>query len=226
MQAEIGQPTLAAPVLSATTARTNGELVAEAARLGYLNGRVLDPTYGRGKWWTDYQPDELVWHTDRHPDGTPTGFDFRDIPHPDATFDTVAWDPPYVPPGGRSTSTVPDFHDRFGLADTPGSPEAQHAYNMDGAREAARVLRPGGYLLWKCMDYVHWMRYYPVTAWVERDAAGLGLETADKFVHLSGTGPQPLLNRDGTARVQRHSRRNWSMLIVFRKTAVPPPTLF
>jgi hypothetical protein len=45
----------------------------------------------------------------------------------------------------------------------------------------------------------------------------LGLEQVDEFVHASGTGPQPTVNLDGSPRLQVHSRRAHSFLVVFRK---------
>jgi hypothetical protein len=107
-------------VLAATRWRTNADLIADCARLGYLDGHVLDPTYGKGNWWTKWRPEKFTTH-----DLDPTkgdGVDFRALPEPDGTFDSVAFDPGYVSPGGRETSTIKEMHAAYGMADTPRNP--------------------------------------------------------------------------------------------------------
>ena len=54
-------------VLAACAWPTNADLVVDLVRLGYLKpeDRVLDPTWGRGKWWTKWEPAELTKH-DKH----------------------------------------------------------------------------------------------------------------------------------------------------------------
>lgn len=74
--------------------RSNAELIARGVvPLGFLRpqDRVLDPTYGKGVWWRDWQPNELICH-----DIDGDGVDFRQLPHGDKCFDAVAFDPPYV----------------------------------------------------------------------------------------------------------------------------------
>ena len=103
---------MTAPVLAADSYATNGHLIAAVAQLGYLTleDHVLDPTYERGIWWQEWRPRQLSTHH-RAVDGT----DFRHLPYPDATFDAIAFDPPYVCPGGRKTSTVKPMHERYGM---------------------------------------------------------------------------------------------------------------
>jgi hypothetical protein len=70
---------------------TNGHLIADAAKLHISpDAVVLDPTYGRGTWWTVFRPAHLIAH-DLHLDGV----DFRALPEPDDAVDVVAFDPPY-----------------------------------------------------------------------------------------------------------------------------------
>src|SRR5579862_4447487 len=94
---------MSSPVLAAYHWQTNGHLIADCHRLGYLldDDHVLDPTYGRGAWWKVWRPEKLTAHT-RAVDGS----DFRHLPYPDGAFDTIAYDPPYVAKGGRSTSGI------------------------------------------------------------------------------------------------------------------------
>lgn len=81
-------------IFAATPWRNNAELIRDIAELGYIkkDDYTLDPTYGRGKWWDLWRPDNLVIH-DLY---TVDGVDFRELPEADGTFDVVAYDPPYV----------------------------------------------------------------------------------------------------------------------------------
>jgi hypothetical protein len=142
---------------------TNAELIEDVAAFGWLRStdHVLDPTFGKGVWWRRWRPDRLTTHY-RAEDGT----DFRHLDYPDATFAAVAYDPPYVCPGGIKTSTVQDFHDSFGMAegrDTErmfSNPAELQAVIDAGTSEMWRLVRPaetldrGGIVLVKCQNYV------------------------------------------------------------------------
>lgn len=205
---------MSSPVMAAITCRTNGELIANVSQLYPLGPVVLDPTYGRGKWWTRYQPEHLLIH-----DVEIDKVDFRNLPEGDCTVDAVAFDPPYLPQGGRSSSTEPDFLDRFGLVDAPTSPAKLRALIADGLGECFRVVKPGGLVLHKCMNYVSGGRHRPQVHWSITDALECGFWIETQFVHVSGTGPQPKNNRDGTARKVASPRANYSTLLVLRRPA-------
>jgi hypothetical protein len=50
---------------------------------------------------------------------------------------------------------------------------------------------------------------------VAAEAERLGLRFVDRFHHLTGGGPQPADNLDGSPREQRTAREVTSMLLVF-----------
>lgn len=194
-------------VQSVVQSRLNGPLIAAAAQLWIGDDDlVADVTYGRGNFWSDYTPPQLVMH-----DIAIDGVDFRHLPEDDETFDVVVFDPPYIAQGGRSTSTTPDFLDRYGLQDVPKTAPQLMELIAAGIAEASRVLRPQGRLLVKCMDYVNGGRLVLGRHHVVCTALDLGLEQVDEFIHYSGCGPQPVHAR------QLHSRRAHTFLCVFRK---------
>jgi hypothetical protein len=196
-------------VESVVRTRLNGPLLAVAAELWVKpDDVVVDVTYGRGNFWTVYRPVHLVAH-----DLTLDGVDFRRLPEATSSVDVVVFDPPYIAQGGRLTSSVPDFLDRYGLETCPKSVGELEELVADGIAEANRVLRRGGRLLVKCMDYVNGGRLVLGRHHVVSTALGLGMEQVDEFVHHSGTGPQP------GGRRQLHSRRSHSFLCVFAKRA-------
>ncbi len=210
-------------ILAATAWPTNGALLADVHRLGYLRADdvVLDPTYGRGRWWTDWRPAQLIAH-----DLVLDGVDFRRLPEETGTVDVVAFDPPYIAQGGRATSTLAgghdefgrrraDFLDRYGLYDVPKDVAGVIELMAAGIAEFYRVLRPGGLLLVKCMNYVTSGRYRRSAYDVLAHAELLGFTLVDELVHLRRPGPQP--QRD----YQHHARRNYSLLFVLRRDARP-----
>jgi hypothetical protein len=188
---------------------SNGVLIAAVAQLGYLgqpDDIVLDTTYGRGLWWTRYRPEYLV----------ALQGDFRDMDYDTDSIPVVCYDPPYISTGNRETSSVDNLYDRYGLGGLKGWRAIRELID-DGLQECWRVLRPRGYLLVKCMDYVESGRKVWNTFHVAHQGHELGLELVDRFHHLTGGGPQPTTNLDGSPREQKRAREVASMLLVFTK---------
>ena len=197
------------PVLAVTAWADNSAMIEDCVRLGYLKlwDRVLDPTYGRGTWWKRWQPWHLVHPPQAH-------LDFRYLPFRDNMLDAAVFDPPYVSKG-RATAKLGDFDDRYGLAThAPGtkrrSPADIQADMNAGLSELARVVRPGGYILMKCMDYISSGKLWLGVHKTIEHALSIGLEVVDRLEHVHAPGPQP------KGRPQVHARRNHSTLLVFR----------
>lgn len=196
-------------ILAANRWADNAAMIETARDLGYVSGRVLDPTYGRGNWWKNWRPGNLVAH-----DLMTDGVDFRALPE-EGPFDTITFDPPYIPQGGRDTSTVIEaggstFIDRYGLRDVPGTNTELRALIRDGMKSFTRHITRDGVVLVKCMSYVTGGRWRPMPRWIANDAEELGYIQIDELVHLRSPGPQPNHARQLTA------RRNYSMLLIFR----------
>lgn len=189
------------PILGSVIAGTNADLMAAVAPL-YLTGSVLDVTYGRGKWWDRFTPDPFTYH-DLH---THDGVDFRDLPHPDAAFDAVTFDPPYIPQGGTADASLDGFRSGFGLEQrTQAGLDAMIAA---GLAECARVART--WLLVKCMDYVNGGRFTLGHLTILDRARDLGLSPHDLIIHNAGTGPG-----GHNIRTVLRARRAHSTLLVF-----------
>jgi tRNA G10 N-methylase Trm11 len=196
-------------VLAANHWHTNAALILDVVKLGYLRSEwhTLDPTWGRGLWWTLWRPDSLV----RHDKYTLDDVDFTFLPEPDETFDAVAFDPPYVCMGGRKTTTIPEFYDRFGLFDAPKSPALLQELIDAGLAEMHRVVKHKGIVLVKCKDYVSSGKLFLGTHHTLTAALNLGFECLDRFEYIarqSGVQSQA---------AQVHARRNLSTLFVLRR---------
>lgn len=190
---------------------SNGVLIARVAQLGYIQPPVLDMTYGRGGFWTRYRPVD----TEACNGLFPWTGNFLEIPE-DGTFPTVVFDPPYISTGSRATSSVDDLYDRYGLGDLKGWRAIRQLID-EGMSKAHKLLADDGLLLVKCMDYVESGRKVWNTFHVAAQGEALGLQLVDRFHHLTGGGPQPMTNLDGSPREQKRSREVASMLLVFTK---------
>lgn len=196
-------------IYAASFWKNNAELISDLAHIGYLkkDGKTLDPTYGRGKWWTKWKPNELIYH-----DKAIDGVDFRDLPYDDGTFDQVCFDPPYVSIGGRdkSSQSVTEMYQNFGLIDAPSTPKGVQELINSGLSECTRVTKKGGYIFVKCQDYISSGKFWAGTYWTINHAFSIGLTLRDRVEHLSYGRPQP-------HKSQKSMRRNLSTLLVFKK---------
>jgi hypothetical protein len=184
---------------------TNAQLIATIAPI-YFTGSVLDVTYGEGKWWSKFRPTDFTYHDLHKVDGV----DFTNLPHDDRSFDTVCFDPPYVPQGGLSDrQDAVDFRDRFGLLkqSTPWTETKQLL--EDGLTECLRVDRR--FVVAKCSDFTSGGRFHLGHRWMmdAATAAGAG-DPWDLIVHHTGSGP-------GGHNIweQQRARRHHSYLLVF-----------
>lgn len=203
-------------VLAADKWTTNADLIASVAKL-YLKPTdlVVDVTHGKGLFWTKVKPKNLVAHDLDTRKGD--GVSWSDLPEGDGTVDVLVFDPPYVSPGGRKTSTIHEMNDRYGMQMSATSPKGQWLSIVEGLEEAHRVLKKRGLLWFKCMNYISSGRLQRAKAWADIEFDRLGFRVEDEFIHMGHPGPQPQVNLDGTPRRQVHARNNASFLIVARK---------
>ena len=200
-----------APVLAADTWRSNAELIADVAKLGYLKAdyRTLDPTYGLGVFWRRWRPDDLV-ACDLDPAKSPLGrsVDFTNLPWPAGSFSAVVLDPPYKLNG---TPTA-DIDARYGVDEREHWRDRLDLIER-GIAECARVLRPGGTFLLKCADQVCSGQIRWQTDEFSHHAAAVGFRKVDRFDMLGHARPQP------RGRRQVHARGRGSTLLVFERLA-------
>lgn len=189
----------------------NATLIASIAEL-YLTGSVLDVTYGRGMWWRRFKPKVFAGH-----DLTLDGVDFRSLPYEDASWETVCFDPPYIPTRAAKTASPAlkgRFRGSYGLG-TSRNKATLEALVADGLAECSRV--SSRWVLAKCCDYAENAETF-VLGHLSTIAAGerAGLRVHDLIVHGGGEGP-------GGSRIQtpRRTRRTHSYLVVFVKRRRP-----
>lgn len=200
---------MTAEILAIGNRRTNAQLVVDLIALGYINPAkpIYDPTYGLGRWWKIIRPDTLV-ASDLNPELSPHGhsLDFRNLPFPDNTFDSVVFDPPYKLNG---TSQGFGNDESYGVGNTKYvSIHDRHQLIKDGITELARITRR--ILIVKCQDQVSSGKIQWQTRIFTEHAETVGLTLIDSL-HVVGHRKQP------ANRQQCHARRDYSTGLVFSK---------
>lgn len=200
----------------------NSELITDAFALfvDLKKDKVLDPTYGAGNFYNIARPKNLVTHDIRI-----DGFDARTMTLPDGTsphrarsFNVIVLDFPYVSQGGRDTSTIEGMQEAYGMYDAPRTPQQVQELIEEGMTAGCRLLKDGGYLFVKTMNYVSSGKIFDSVRKTKDHAEALGGTLVGEFIFCNGLpGPQPKTNLDGSPRTQVHGRNNWSSLLVFRK---------
>lgn len=193
---------MGADFLRATKWPSNAEMIEDVAVFGYLDGRVLDVTYGEGVFWKRWRPKKLV-ACDVASALSPYGssVDFRDLPWRARSFDSVVIDGPYKLNGTPSESDI-----RYGVH-IPSRWQDRIQLIKDGMNECARVTRK--YMLVKCMDQVAWGHIRWQTRIFADHGESLGFSLEERFDMLVDPRPQK--------KPQRHVRANYSTLLVFEK---------
>lgn len=188
---------------------TNAKMIAEAVvPLGYIEGYVLDATYGpHGGFWRNYQPESLATN-DLNAEAAMFHDDFRALRWARGEFDTVVFDPPYKLVG---TPAMGDMDNRFGTEEEHASLNRDGKLSMirDGAIDCLRVTSK--WLLVKVMDQVEGGRMRWQTDLVTDALCPLGARKVDRFDFLTTPRPQP------GDRGQKTARSNYSTLLVFLK---------
>jgi uncharacterized protein YukE len=195
--------------------RTNADMIADVAKLGYLDGTVFDATFGEGNFWIKFEPSCLITNdlykdADHHVDYTELAVKLGND-----QYDSVVFDPDYKMTGTPSSPAM-DF--AYGT-DKPMRYQDRLA-NIDlGARQCYTLCRR--YLLVKCMDQVVSGNVVWQTDLITRTVESLGGRKVDRFDFVTDPRPQP------EGRRQVHARRNSSTLLVFEKgkaMSYPNPT--
>ena len=188
-------------------ARGNATTMLHCRMLGYLkdDDRVLDSTYGSGSFWSKYRPALLATNDLDPGSAAEMHHDFRTLAQLlPVKFEVVVFDPPYKLNG--TPSGPMDYRYGVGIS-------ARWQDRMALCEQGIVALAPlaSRHLFIKCMDQVvsgqvRWQsRIFADVA----EAQGFVLE--DMLLVPSGR-PQP------TGRTQKHSRRNYSNLLVLRRT--------
>lgn len=188
------------------------QILADIARLHLPDGVIdyhLDATFGKGGFWPTADMGIVRIRSDRMACGNPAQnlrADFTALPFQSGSIESMVLDPPFIHAAGKDSAMGKQF----------GSYPTQFALRLAYRRailEAARVLQPGGVLVFKCQDIVESGKQ----VWNHVDVldrAGLyGLEAIDLFI-LHRARPPMVGHNHGR---QLHARKTHSYFWVFKK---------
>lgn len=190
------------------------EMIRDILRLHVPEGRIdCDPTFSKGAFYNGTGIEAPALRYDIHPqaDGVSCA-DARRLPLPGGAVSCMMLDPPFLATKGRSLEcgTGNRINRRFGVY--PDEKSLHRCY-ADMIREAHRVLKPDGILIFKCQDKVSSGKQYMSHVFVMNAAVEAGFYPKDLFILLA----KNRLVADWQARNQKHARKYHCYFWVFQK---------
>ncbi len=185
----------------------NSVVFADICRLYVPEGSsILDSTYGLGAFYRDIDISKYkLTRNDLYIPGLELQADCRNLPVPDHSYDVFVLDPPYA---HGSVTMKASLARRYGTGREYVSEKAIIQLYKDAAKEAHRILRPGGILILKTQDGIEAGKQY----WKHIELAHLPcFDLIDLFVVVSTK--LPMINRPK----QLHGRKNHSYFMVFQQ---------
>jgi hypothetical protein len=173
---------------------------------------IADVTFGKGVFWRRVPKDIYqVLKTD-----LTTGTDCRKLPYKNESIDCVVFDPPYMHSPGGTAHTDHQNYEGYYRNNKSQSEKKYHEAVLDlyftAAKEAFRVLKPGGIYIVKCQDEVCALKQRLTHVEIINELSTYGFAAEDLFV----------VTRNGKPGVsvmlkQLHARKNHSYFLVFYK---------
>lgn len=176
-----------------------------------------DPTYSKGNFYRNTGITPPRYKFDILPQNEDVQFgDSRNLPLESDSLNSIMFDPPFLATTGKSLRVDNDsnaINKRFGVY--PSEKEL-HRFYVDSLKEAYRVLKKNGILVFKCQDKVSSGKQYMSHVFVANEAVKAGFYPKDLFVLLS----KNRLVADWQVRNQKHSRKFHCYFWVFEKNDI------
>lgn len=197
-----------------TVSNSQREILQNISRL-HLNGQRFqaDLTYGKGGFWSGWdEPEDPT--PEIRVDLDPTGgaslrpnviADIGCLPFPAGTLKSVVVDLPFIHAHGKQSI----IGNRFS---SYPSQKALDNIHHDTARELARVMAPGGLVVWKCQDIIESSKQVWNHLLIHQHCERVGLHAEDLFILFRTRSALIGWNQ----RKQQHARRTHSYFWVFK----------
>ncbi|MBR1685443.1 MAG: hypothetical protein IJ708_09935 [Clostridia bacterium] len=191
------------------------KIIRNILRIHVPDGKIdCDPTFSTGAFYngTGIDRPELRFDIHQQAEGVIEA-DARHLPLEDESISCMMLDPPFLATTGKSLATGEGnrINRRFGVY---SDEKSLHQSYADMLREAYRVLKPEGILIFKCQDKVSSGKQYMSHVFVMDTAVETGFYPKDLFVLLA----KNRLVADWQAKNQKHARKFHSYFWVFQKT--------
>lgn len=178
------------------------------------SGKIdLDPTYSIGNFYknTGVEPPPYKFDIIPQTDEVQYG-DSRSLPIESECLECIMFDPPFLATTGKSLEKQYGnvINKRFGVY--PNEKEL-HQFYIDSIKEAHRILKDHGILIFKCQDKVSSAKQYMSHVFIANEAIKIGFYPKDLFILLA----KNRIIADWQLKNQKHSRKFHSYFWVFEK---------
>lgn len=191
------------------------EIIKWILQLHVPTGKIdCDPTYSIGNFYKNTGIDESIYRFDINPqvEGVKFG-DSRRLPLSDNSINCMMFDPPFLATTGKSLNENNDnniINKRFGVYP---SEQELHQFYIDSLKEAYRILKDKGILIFKCQDKISSGKQYMSHCFIHDEAVKIGFYPKDMFVLLA----KNRLVADWQLKNQKNARKFHSYFWVFEK---------
>lgn len=192
------------------------EIIKNILLLHSSNGHIdVDPTYSKGVFYRNTGIEEPTYKFDIAPTYDDVEYaDSRHIPLKNDSVEVEMFDPPFLATTGKSLSSDSlgnIINKRFGVYPTE---QLLHQFYIDSMKEAYRILKPDGILIFKCQDKVSSNKQYMSHCFIMNEAVKIGFYPKDLFILLS----KQRIVANWQAKNQKNARKYHSYFWVFQKT--------
>lgn len=194
-----------------------GEIINSILALHVPGKRIdCDTTYSKGNFYKNTGIEEPEYKFDISPQSSDVIYaDSRKLPLPSDSLECMIFDPPFLATKGKSLFGKEDnnrINKRFGVYPDEKS---LHAFYIDSMREAYRVLKTNGILIFKCQDKVSSGKQYISHVFICNEAIKIGFYPKDLFILLSKTR----LVAEWQIKNQKNARKYHCYFWVFEKSS-------
>ena len=194
---------------------SQAEIINWILQLHSPTGKIdCDPTYSIGNFYKNTGIEEPLYKFDIKPqvDGVKYG-DCRNLPIEDNSLNCIMFDPPFLATTGKSLTENlggNKINKRFGVY--PSETEL-HRFYIDSMKEAYRILKDKGILIFKCQDKISSGKQYMSHCFIHNEAVKLGFYPKDFFILLA----KNRIMADWQVKNQKNARKFHSYFYVFQK---------